>query len=341
MIEFLLENLFSIVADMSVEKIRQLRDQYTNQNILYMTICQYVNTDWFRTEHSDVTAALRKDKVLAIGSDDISPAKTVDEIADSIREVLGEMLVTDETSAKQNIITAIAAQYRSKSGLAIGLFDILEKQSRDTEEIIGRIEGVDKKTLLIADSVLKREALRERAIKSGIGMKMGQFINNTAQNYISIVTKEPPQTSNPSGDFNQYMGSVRKLIKSDFPNITADFFKKPVQIMMLDPNGSLMPVFKDVETLQFLDLFSRQVHAHIDELLKYTNLLPDEFILEMIELGHLIDSDMTTQAAKMGAAQLLRKSAWANAEESVKGLKSYYRRLGEKILAMETYTKWR
>ena len=56
MIDLIIENLFSVLVDMSVEKIVDLKKQYTNQRILYLTACQYVNTDFFKTEYRDVTA---------------------------------------------------------------------------------------------------------------------------------------------------------------------------------------------------------------------------------------------------------------------------------------------
>ena len=51
MIDLILENLFSVVASMSVDRIIELKKQYNNQQILYMTTEQFIKTDGFRTEY--------------------------------------------------------------------------------------------------------------------------------------------------------------------------------------------------------------------------------------------------------------------------------------------------
>lgn len=342
MIDLIIENLFSVLVDMSVEKIVDLKKQYTNQRILYLTACQYVNTDFFKTEYRDVTAIVDKDKVLSIASEDIEPSKTIEEVKENIRPVFDGMLITDNYSLKDCIITAIATQYRSKRNLAISLFDILEAQKKDTDAILEKIENVDTKTLLIADSVMKREALKKQAIKSGIGRKMEQLIYYAAQNYISIITKRPAQSQGVANtELQQYMDFIRDQIEADFPEIGADFLDKPISIIMPDPNGSIMPLQKDVEVLQYLNLFSRHIQGYIDELLKYTTLLPDGFIIAMIDLGNVIDSNIYSRAIERGIAQMLKNAIPTDVSAHVKGFKIYYRELGLKILSMERYSKFR
>ena len=233
MIEFILENLFSMIADFSVEKIIELKNQYTNQHILSMTADQYVNTDYFKTEYRNVIAVIDKDKILAIDSKNIEPSSSVAQLVINLAPVFEDMLITDDASLRKDIITAIATQYISKRKLAISLFDILETQKKDTDAILEKIDSVDTKTLMIADSLQKREALRDRAIQSGIGRKMSQLVHCAAQYFISIVTKKPPQTVGDSTtELTQYMNSIRKCIDEDFPDIDVGFLKKPVSVIM-------------------------------------------------------------------------------------------------------------
>lgn len=342
MIEFLLENLFSMVADLSIEKIADLRKQYTNQKILYLTAEQYVNAEYFRSEYRDVIPVLEKDRILAIDSRDIEPSKSIQELCDNIKPVFDSMLITDKDTLKQDIITAIATQYRSKRELAISLFDILEQQKKDTDAILEKISTVDNQTLLITDSIQKREALKERAIRSGIGRKMEQLIYYAAQSFISIVTKKPAQSVGDAGtELEQILDCIRKQLEDDFPEIGIDFLLKPVSIIMPNPDGSIIPLQKEIETLQFLNLLSRQIQEHIDELLKYTALLPDDFIIKMIELGNVIDSNLYSHAIERGIAPMLRNAIPTDKKAYVDGFKKYYRELGMKILSMEHYTKSR
>ena len=119
MIDFLVENLFSMITDMSVEKIRELRSQYSNQRILYMTAKQFFAADEFKREFHHVTIALNEDAILAIPSKELEASKSINEIKDSITNVFNSIIVTDDAFVKQRIIGIIAAQYLAKRNLSI------------------------------------------------------------------------------------------------------------------------------------------------------------------------------------------------------------------------------
>lgn len=53
--EILLEQVFSFVMSKSIDKIDGLREQYTNQQILYLTIEQFAHSDLFKNEYREVT----------------------------------------------------------------------------------------------------------------------------------------------------------------------------------------------------------------------------------------------------------------------------------------------
>ena len=216
----------------------------------------------------------------------------------------------------------------------------IEQQKKDTDAILQKISNVDTKTLLITDSLQRREALKERAIRSGIGRKMEQLIHYASQSFISIVTKKPAQSAGDAGtELEQYMNCIRKQLEDDFPEIGIDFLQKPVSIIMPNPDGSIIPLQKEIETLQFLNLFSRQTQGYIDELLKYTTLLPDDFIIKMIEVGNVIDSNLYSHAIERGIAPMLRNAIPTDKKAHVDSFKKYYRELGVKILSMEHYAK--
>lgn len=151
MIDFLIENLFSMIADMSVEKIKELRTQYSNQRILYMTAKQFFTADEFKREFRHVTTVLNEDAILAIPSDKLEVSRSIDELKDSIAPIFDSIVLTEDEPLKQRIIGIIAAQYRAKRNLSISLFDVIEEQRKDTEAIIDKISSVDKKALFIAD----------------------------------------------------------------------------------------------------------------------------------------------------------------------------------------------
>ena len=89
------------------------------------------------------------------------------------------------------------------------------------------------------------------------------------------------------------------------------------------------------------DQIYNYIQGYIDELLKYTTLLPDGFIIAMIDLGNVIDSNIYSRAIERGIAQMLKNAIPTDVSAHVKGFKIYYRELGLKILSMERYSKFR
>lgn len=338
MIDFIIENVFSLIADMSVEKIKELRSQYSNQHILFMTAKQFFSTDEFKREFPDVTTVLNKDAILAIPSIELEVLKTVDEIKKSITPVFDSMVITDDSEVKHKIIHAIALQFRSKRNLTINLFEVIEEQRKDTEIILEKIRDVDKKSLYITDSIVKREALKEEAVKSGIGRKMAKLVGYAAQSYIMIVTKKPAQIIGKDTAFHTgYIQGVRKQIEDDLPGIDINFLHSPIISISPAPNGSLIPLRKEVNVLQFLWTFRLELNSQIDDLLKYSNFLPDSFVISMISLGNIVDEDLNSHAIEWGVSEMLVSAKQINPEQYVKGLKAYYRKLGEQICSMAEY----
>ena len=338
MFDFLIENLFSMIADMSVEKIKELRTQYSNQRILYMTAKQFFTADEFKREFRHVTTVLNEDAILAIPSDKLEASRPIDELIEAIAPIFDSMVITDDETLKQRVIGTIAAQYRSKRDLSISLFDVIEKQRKDTEAIIDKITSVDKKALFIADSIEKREALKMAAFQNGIDRKVDRLVMFAAQSFIMIVTKKPAEISSNDMDIcTSYVNDVRKQMEDGFPDIDVDFIHKPILGIAPDPNGTINPVMQEYTVLQFLWRFRLQLNSYIDDLLKYYNLLPDAFVISMISLEKLVDEDVYSHAIEQGAAAMLLNAKQINPDQYVKGLREYYRRLGEKICSMAEF----
>lgn len=338
MIDFLIENLFSMIADMSVEKIKELRTQYSNQRILYMTAKQFFTADEFKREFRHVTTVLNEDAILAIPSDKLEVSRSIDELKDSIAPIFDSIVLTEDEPLKQRIIGIIAAQYRAKRNLSISLFDVIEEQRKDTEAIIDKISSVDKKALFIADSIEKREALKIAAFQNGINRKVERLVLFAAQSFIMIVTKKPAQISGSDMDIcTSYVNGVRKQMEDGFPDIDATFIHIPIQGIAPNPNGSIKPVTKEYAVLQFLWTFRLQLNSYIDDLLKYYDLLPDAFVISMISLGKLVEEDLNSHAIEQGVAAMLMNAKLVNPEQYVKGLKEYYRKLGEEISSMAEF----
>lgn len=53
--EFILNEAFSYMASLGVEKINEIEKQYNNQRILLMTISQFAESDFFKNEYKNVT----------------------------------------------------------------------------------------------------------------------------------------------------------------------------------------------------------------------------------------------------------------------------------------------
>ena len=133
------------------------------------------------------------------------------------------------------------------------------------------------------------------------------------------------------------MHTIKKQIEDGFPCIGGDFYKNPISVIRPDPNGSLVPVKQEIETLHYLWQFRNKVRGYVDELLKYSSVLPDSFIISMISLENIVDSDIYSYAIEWGVAKMILNAIPTDPDGSVESVKAYYKRLGEHILTMEDF----
>ena len=66
-------------------------------------------------------------------------------------------------------------------------------------------------------------------------------------------------------------------------------------------------------------------------------MLPDSFIISMISLDNIVDSDIYSHAIEMGVAKMILNAIPTDPDGSVKSVKAYYKRLGEHILTMDAF----
>ena len=334
MIEFILENLYSIIANYPLDRLKELYNQYNNQRILLLTTEQFVKAPQFKKEFCDIDININKLDILSVDNEAIEPSKTVDEIFEALNPVLDSMIITDDVHTKEVIIRSIASQYLTKRQLTISLFDLLESQRRNTDDILRRLDEVDRKALLITDSIEQKNALRLKAIRNGIGWKMELMVKNLTSGLIHIVTQKGPQfTREEEEKYGKYLFRelLSREVENKFPGIEYDFAHQKVEVMIPNPNGGICPIYEQYGVFEYMNFVKIQAHSNMDDIMKYSTLIPDDFLVSLIALLHALDKSLLFSAIQMGADKMLMFSKLTDPEGTIESFKQEFKMISQQI----------
>lgn len=286
MIEFLADKMYELITTKGIEAIEQLKSQYNNQVILYGIIKRFGEGDYFKQEYSCLTYIDRKDIVLSIPDDKISPTLGIEEISNNIHDTISYMFVGDNICISK-IERVIATEYLSKRNLTVRLIELATKEKEYTNKILNEVNEV-KYIVEKINNINEYKKYREQQIlKSGLGRKIDQFISEAAKHYLFWVNKGNP-TSKGDGIpvMIQYFNQIEELVKNNFVNITKDFMSQPIKIQIID---RLPFEIREIKPIDYMIYVHTIMENKSQELLRMSEYLPDEFIFNMIEYLDLFE----------------------------------------------------
>lgn len=339
MFEFFINELFSFMTSLGVEKINELEKQYNNQKMLLLTTSQFAESDFFKNEYQNVKYIENKGEILSISPELISPVLGLDEIVDNISPVLEVLFICSDRVEQKRLFNNVVSQYLAKSKLTVTLLELSKQQRQDTEYISNKIDALKSEITIVSESVKKQDALKRRVIDSGLGSKINSFIYQAANFYILIVTKKSP-TYNLGTEKEiifHYMNTIQHLIDMDLPEIDEKFYVKPIETFTIDTKEAFETHSIKLDVYKTLFLYRKKLLEIEDDLLKYKNLIPEDFFIAMMELINFIDNDPTFTLHASGISELIKNSKPANGFDRVRAIKDEYKQLGNLILALRPY----
>lgn len=281
MIEYLADKMYEFITAKGGEFIEQLKERYNNQLILYGIIKRFGEGDYFRREYRNLAYIDQKDIILQISDEKLSPTLGVKEISNNIHEIISHTFIGDENHANK-ITEIIAAEYLSKRDLTFKLIDLAVLEKKSTDEILKEVNET-KQTIEKINSVNEHKKYRkDQILKCGLGRKIDLFIHAAASHYLLWVKKgNLTHLGNGVPETIQYFEQIDELITNDFPDVTEDFYKIQMQVMILD---KLPFEVKEADPIDYICYARTILEQKAEELLKLSDLLPDEFFYTMMEL---------------------------------------------------------
>ena len=269
MIEDIADKMYEFITSKGAECIQNLKEQYNNQIILYGIIKRFGEGDYFNQEYRSMLYVDHKDIILQIPEDKLLPTLTSKEICENIHEVIGLSFIGDNNLI-DNITEIITAEYLSKRGLTMKLIDLAVSEKKATDKIIKGMDGIRNTVERINIVNESKKYRKEQILKYGLGRKIDSFISTVVRDYLLWV-KNGKLTfyGNNIPEVKQFFQQIDELIKNGFPDVTEDFYKIPI---------------KEENALDYIINIRSDIERRADELIKFSDLLPDEFFYTMMEL---------------------------------------------------------
>lgn len=149
--------VFDLFTNLSYDELKELLDKDRHQKVLYKVICDFQKSSYFHREFHSVIYVDNRDLVFSIANDDISPAKTVEQIQEAIVNVINECFVTDSRDSLSLICRYVASVYLQRTKMMIQIYDVLPQMRESFDRLD---EGLDDLKQLIKDSSQREMELR-------------------------------------------------------------------------------------------------------------------------------------------------------------------------------------
>lgn len=309
MIELLTDSMYEFITSKGVETVEQLKTQYNNQFILYGIIKKFGEGDYFKQEYRNLTYIERKDIILQISEDKLSPTLSAKEIGKNIHDIISHMFIGDEICIDK-IEKIIATEYLSKRELTVKLIDLVIEEKKHTNRILGGIGEVKHVVEKINNINEYKKYRKQQILKSGLGRKIDQFISDVAKHYLFWVTKGNPTSKGDGIPVTiQYFNQIEELVKNNFINITKDFYKQPIKIQIID---RLPFEIREVKPIDYMIYVHTIMENKSQELLRMSEYLPDEFIFNMIEYLDLFERNPMYDFSSRGFAEMFINATPSN-----------------------------
>lgn len=338
MIEFIADKLYELITSKGVDFIEQLKAQYNNQVILYGIIKRFGEGDYFRQEYRNLTYIDRKDIVLQISEDKISPTLEVEEISRNIHDIILHTFIGDN-GCIDKIEKIIVSEYLSKRKLTIELIDLAVMEKKNTDEIFEKVEEVKQVVEKINYVNECKKHRKDQILKCGLGRKIDLFISEATKHYLYWVNKgNVTSKGNEIPVTIQYFDQIEELIKNNFIDITEEFYKQPIKIQIID---RLPFEIKEVSPIDYMLYVRTLMEKKTEELLRMSDMLPDDFFCTMIEYMDLFVRNPMYYPDNRQFMQIVVNSKSAKGTDMRKAVVDELIKFGEIVLKFKPmYNLW-
>lgn len=339
MLDQLINGVYSFIASRGIDKINELEKQYNNQRILLMTISQLADGDYFRNEFKNVIYIENEEIILSISPELISPILGLSDLVENLHPMLEQIFICSDSIEQKHLFKSVVLQYISKSKLTVSLLELSKQQRLDTENIIENVHDLKQELNVISKSLEIHNIKKARALKSGLGRKINSFIYEAANFYILITTKKAPEYNlgTEKEIIVHYMNTIQHLIEIDFPEIDEKFYTKPIETFTVDKEELFKTHSIKLDVYKTLFLYKKKLLQMEDDLLKYSNIIPEDFFIAMMELIGFMDQNPNFMLYGSGMSEQLKNLKPANGFDMARTTKDEYKHLGNLILALKPY----
>lgn len=323
--------VFDLFTNLSYDELKEFLDKDRHQKILYKVICNFQKSSYFHREFHSVIYVDNRDVVFSIANDDISPAKTVEQIQEAIVNVINECFITDSQDSLSLICRYVASVYLQRTKMMIQIYDVLPQMRESFDRLD---EGLDDLKQLIKDNRQKEMELRrerEFILKKELHNEVSIAVSDIMNRYLYLLLKSAPEFKGIiANDMSGAMaGKIRELINAIDEYVKDDFIRVPVILTVargLDTHNETIPFLKYSEHCFRKVILERTAH-----LMQYHEIVDSESYLSILRLRNSVQGNFFLPLDEMG------QSAYINADAinlDVKWAQGVLYEVGENILTI-------
>ena len=334
----IVDQILDLACGKTKTEIENLMSQNKNQKILEHCMQKIAESDWFKNEFPNVVFCLDCNSIYSIDDEKIKVGLEKREIAENISEAVRHCFVSDDDNVTR-ISEMVTEQYVQQAKTTMQLYEIIEHQQRNYENLDGAIKDVKK---IIISNKRKEEKLlleKEQLLKQELSNEVKNYISDIMNRYLYFICKCSPKMDNPSrcADFDviQLMQvKIKEIIYSINLYINNDFCKKGVRVFRA--NG-LRRLEEDVDYFKFMDFeFKNAILEDTRKILDYRDIIDTETYVYLLRVRNTLNGPLFPSLYEMGQYNIInckkmsidvdyfRKELYSLGENILKLSKKFY-----------------
>lgn len=303
----IVDQILDLACGKTKTEIENLMNQNRNQKILEHCMKKIADSDWFKNEFPNVEFCLDHNIIYSIDDKKIRIGLEKRKITENITEVVRHCFISDNDDITR-ISEMVTEQYIQQAKTTMQLYEIIEHQQRNYENLDGAIKDV--KQIIISNKRKEEKLLleKEQLLKQELSNEVKNYIFDMMNRYLYFIYKCSPEMENPSRcaefDVVQLMQvKIKEVIDSINSYVNNDFCEKGVRVF--SANG-LRHVEEDVDYFKFMEFgFKNAILEDTRKILDYRDIIDTETYVYLLRVRNALNGPLFPSLYEMGQYNII------------------------------------
>lgn len=293
LLNYTIDKAMDVVIDYILQKSKEEIDEKFNdkyrKKILKNALDKFAVMCSDISEYKNISYELDTNALHLIDVDRINPILGVDVIASEIKNLVDKSYYIPDDIDLLYFTKLIASYYKKRAFVSTQLCEVAHALENQHDEIMGNFDEIKSIINRHEETQLRVSQKRKYIYKTYIQKKIDKLIYDYCNFTYHLIFKCSPQVSSEEDFFTKINFEINARKEKLSRYIDIEYWKKPINIITLNPNGSIEPLNIKMSPAKFIkDMFVPQIDLQVKEIMKDKEVIPEEIYYELLNIDYEI-----------------------------------------------------